>query len=142
MVVVSVARRQRGRLFWLGAQEGGAHGLGVPHTCVPAGAAGSLSHHQVVMWEKQAAGVLIDLAALDSTLQICLGPVCVPLHLLLPFLVTLAHQRGYLRWFRKDWVRCVPACGLQCRGRRGGCSLRALGCLFGVSQSCCFSTPA
>ncbi|PRW60800.1 outer membrane lipo -sorting [Chlorella sorokiniana] len=35
---------------------------------------------------------------------ICLGPVCVPLHLLLPFLVALAHQHGYLTWFRREWV--------------------------------------
>jgi hypothetical protein len=35
-----------------------------------------------------------------TLLQICLGPVCVPLHLLLPFLITLAHQRGYLTWFK------------------------------------------
>ncbi|GLC55601.1 hypothetical protein PLESTB_001005400 [Pleodorina starrii] len=35
---------------------------------------------------------------------ICLGPVCVPLHLLLPFLVGLLHQYGYLKWFRKEWV--------------------------------------
>jgi hypothetical protein len=38
-------------------------------------------------------------------LQICLGPVCVPLHLLLPFLLTLAHQRGYLRWIKSEWLR-------------------------------------
>ncbi|PNH02301.1 hypothetical protein TSOC_011732 [Tetrabaena socialis] len=35
---------------------------------------------------------------------ICLGPVCVPLHLLLPFLVGLLHQYGYLKWFKKEWV--------------------------------------
>ena len=33
-------------------------------------------------------------------LQICLGPVCVPVHLLLAFLVGLAHQHGYLKWFK------------------------------------------
>lgn len=36
--------------------------------------------------------------------QICLGPVCVPLHLLLPFLLGLAHQYGYLRWLRREWL--------------------------------------
>ncbi|KAI3429646.1 hypothetical protein D9Q98_005732 [Chlorella vulgaris] len=35
---------------------------------------------------------------------ICVGPVCIPLHLLLPFLITLAHQRGYLKWFKREWV--------------------------------------
>ena len=41
-------------------------------------------------------------------MQICLGPVCVPLHLLLPFLVALAHQHGYLTWFK---VKCGSADG-------------------------------
>ncbi len=36
--------------------------------------------------------------------QICLGPVCIPLHLLLPFLIGLAHQYGYLKWFKREWV--------------------------------------
>ncbi|PSC67558.1 hypothetical protein C2E20_8774 [Micractinium conductrix] len=35
---------------------------------------------------------------------ICLGPVCVPVHLLLAFLVGLAHQHGYLKWFKREWV--------------------------------------
>ncbi|KAL4421515.1 hypothetical protein ABPG75_010806 [Micractinium tetrahymenae] len=35
---------------------------------------------------------------------ICLGPVCVPVHLLLAFLVGVAHQHGYLRWFKREWV--------------------------------------
>ena len=34
---------------------------------------------------------------------ICLGPCCIPLHALLPFLVGMAHQRGYLKWVRKEW---------------------------------------
>jgi hypothetical protein len=43
---------------------------------------------------------------LPVLLQICLGPVCVPLHLLLPFLVALAHQHGYMTWFKVR--RAVP----------------------------------
>lgn len=35
---------------------------------------------------------------------ICLGPVCVPVHLLLAFLVGLAHQHGYMKWFKREWV--------------------------------------
>jgi hypothetical protein len=34
---------------------------------------------------------------------ICIGPCCVPLHALLPFLVGWAHRRGYLRWVRQEW---------------------------------------
>ncbi len=36
--------------------------------------------------------------------QLCLGPVCVPLHLLIPFLLTLAHQRGWLLFIKREWV--------------------------------------
>ena len=35
---------------------------------------------------------------------ICLGPCCIPVHLLLAFLVGLAHNRGYMLWFKKEWV--------------------------------------
>lgn len=36
---------------------------------------------------------------------VCYQPqVCVPLHLLLPFLVALAHRHGYLQWFKREWV--------------------------------------
>ncbi|KAK9868149.1 hypothetical protein WJX84_010994 [Apatococcus fuscideae] len=35
---------------------------------------------------------------------ICLGPVCVPLNLLVPFLVGLLHRYGYLKWFKQEWV--------------------------------------
>lgn len=34
----------------------------------------------------------------------CIGPVCFPLWQLLPVLVALLHQKGYLQWFRKEWV--------------------------------------
>ena len=37
-------------------------------------------------------------------LQVCLGPVCVPLNLLLPFLVGVAHRAGWLSWFKREWV--------------------------------------
>lgn len=36
--------------------------------------------------------------------QICLGPVCVPLHLLIPFVLAYLHRHGYLRWVKKEWV--------------------------------------
>lgn len=35
--------------------------------------------------------------------QICLWGVCIPVHLLLPFLVALAHQHGFLLWLRREW---------------------------------------
>jgi len=34
---------------------------------------------------------------------ICLGPCCIPLHAILPFLLGMAHQRGHLQWVRKEW---------------------------------------
>ena len=60
---------------------------------------------------------------------ICLGPVCVPLHLLIPFLLAWAHQRGWLTWIKREWVtlawwtaaarRCVCAGGAPpARARR------------------------
>jgi hypothetical protein len=36
---------------------------------------------------------------------ICIGGCCVPVHLLLAFLVAAAHRHGYLTWFKEDWVR-------------------------------------
>ena len=36
--------------------------------------------------------------------QLCLGPVCVPLNLLFPFLVGVAHRAGWLSWFKREWV--------------------------------------
>ena len=36
--------------------------------------------------------------------QLCLGPVCVPVNLLLPFLVGVAHRAGWLSWFKREWV--------------------------------------
>jgi hypothetical protein len=41
--------------------------------------------------------------AADAMVVICLGPCCVPLHALLPFLIGMAHQRGYLRSIKKEW---------------------------------------
>ncbi len=37
-------------------------------------------------------------------MQICIGPCCVPLHCLLPFLLAWLHRKGYLQWFREEWV--------------------------------------
>ncbi len=39
-------------------------------------------------------------SALPESLLQCLGPVCVPVHLLLAFLVGVAHQHGWLMWFK------------------------------------------
>ena len=35
--------------------------------------------------------------------KICLGPVCVPLTALIPFLIGLAHKRGWLKWVNPNW---------------------------------------
>lgn len=35
---------------------------------------------------------------------ICLGPVCIPMNLLLPFLLGLAHHYGFLKWVKREWV--------------------------------------
>ena len=35
---------------------------------------------------------------------ICIGPVCVPTNLLLPFVIGILHRYGYLKWFRTEWV--------------------------------------
>ena len=37
-------------------------------------------------------------------MQICIGPCCVPLHLVLAFVVGCLHNYGYLLWFKKEWV--------------------------------------
>mmetsp|Transcript_14339 Transcript_14339/g.17371 ORF Transcript_14339/g.17371 Transcript_14339/m.17371 type:complete len:84 (-) Transcript_14339:5-256(-) len=35
---------------------------------------------------------------------ICIGPVCIPVWSLLPFLVGVVHKHGYLKWFKQEWV--------------------------------------
>jgi hypothetical protein len=35
---------------------------------------------------------------------ICIGGCCIPIHLLLAFLVAAAHRHGYLTWFKEEWV--------------------------------------
>ncbi|KAK9799329.1 hypothetical protein WJX73_003335 [Symbiochloris irregularis] len=35
---------------------------------------------------------------------ICIGPVCVPLNLFLPFLIGVLHRYGYFKWFKAEWV--------------------------------------
>jgi hypothetical protein len=35
---------------------------------------------------------------------ICIGPVCVPLNLFLPFLLGILHQYGYLKFIKREWV--------------------------------------
>ena len=37
-------------------------------------------------------------------LQICIGPVCVPLHLFLPFALAWLHRRGYFTFIKEEWV--------------------------------------
>ena len=41
---------------------------------------------------------------MPQSLQICIGGVCVPLNLLIPFLIGLMHRYGYLQWFKQEWV--------------------------------------
>lgn len=36
--------------------------------------------------------------------MICIGPVCIPLNLLLSFLVGVLHRYGFFRWFKAEWV--------------------------------------
>ena len=36
--------------------------------------------------------------------QICIGPVCVPLHLFLPFALAWLHRRGYFTFIKEEWV--------------------------------------
>jgi hypothetical protein len=47
---------------------------------------------------------LIHHADCRSTLQICIGPVCIPLHLLLPFVLGVLHSYGCFTWIKKEWV--------------------------------------
>eukprot|EP00211_Chloroparvula_japonica_P008858 CAMPEP_0119123566 /NCGR_PEP_ID=MMETSP1310-20130426/3476_1 /TAXON_ID=464262 /ORGANISM="Genus nov. species nov., Strain RCC2339" /LENGTH=175 /DNA_ID=CAMNT_0007113409 /DNA_START=15 /DNA_END=540 /DNA_ORIENTATION=- len=35
---------------------------------------------------------------------VCIGPCCVPLHLVLAFLVATLHRWGYMTWFKEEWV--------------------------------------
>lgn len=35
---------------------------------------------------------------------VCIGGCCVPVHLLLAFLVAAAHRHGYLTWIKEEWV--------------------------------------
>eukprot|EP01024_Parvocaulis_polyphysoides_P038746 TRINITY_DN34921_c0_g1_i5.p3 TRINITY_DN34921_c0_g1~~TRINITY_DN34921_c0_g1_i5.p3 ORF type:complete len:100 (+),score=1.20 TRINITY_DN34921_c0_g1_i5:158-457(+) len=35
---------------------------------------------------------------------ICIGPCCIPLHLLLPFLIGVLHRYGFFKWFKQEWV--------------------------------------
>ena len=41
-----------------------------------------------------------SLAPQNCMLQICIGGVCVPLNVLLPFLVGAAHRAGWLKWVK------------------------------------------
>jgi hypothetical protein len=50
---------------------------------------------------------------------ICLGPVCVPLHLLLPFLLGLAHQYGWLTFIKRGRRRPEPEGAAWPHGRMG-----------------------
>ncbi|BDA46051.1 hypothetical protein COCOBI_08-1430 [Coccomyxa sp. Obi] len=36
--------------------------------------------------------------------MICFGGVCVPVNLLLPFLIGVLHRYGFFRWFKPEWV--------------------------------------
>lgn len=51
---------------------------------------------------------------------LCLGPICIPLNLLLPFMLGLAHKYGLLSWFKRcartigstiDWALCAVVAG-------------------------------
>eukprot|EP00193_Tetraselmis_chui_P007852 CAMPEP_0177751318 /NCGR_PEP_ID=MMETSP0491_2-20121128/309_1 /TAXON_ID=63592 /ORGANISM="Tetraselmis chuii, Strain PLY429" /LENGTH=140 /DNA_ID=CAMNT_0019266421 /DNA_START=225 /DNA_END=647 /DNA_ORIENTATION=- len=35
---------------------------------------------------------------------ICIGPVCVPLNMFLPFLLGILHNYGWFNWIKKEWV--------------------------------------
>jgi hypothetical protein len=39
-----------------------------------------------------------------SVEQICIGPVCVPLNMFLPFLLGILHNYGWFNWIKKEWV--------------------------------------
>jgi len=34
---------------------------------------------------------------------LCFGGVCVPLNMLVPFIVGILHRYGYLRWIKPQW---------------------------------------
>ncbi|CAL8462188.1 g1719 [Coccomyxa elongata] len=36
--------------------------------------------------------------------MICFGGVCVPVNLLLPFLIGVLHRYGFFQWFKPEWV--------------------------------------
>ena len=42
--------------------------------------------------------------ALTGKMMICFGGVCVPLNLLLPFLVGLMHRYGFFQWLKPEYV--------------------------------------
>ncbi|KAL6751105.1 hypothetical protein V8C86DRAFT_2789005, partial [Haematococcus lacustris] len=35
---------------------------------------------------------------------ICIGPVCIPLHMVLAFLLGILHKWGYLKFIKQEWV--------------------------------------
>lgn len=35
---------------------------------------------------------------------ICIGPVCIPLNMFLPFVLGVLHRYGYLNWIKREWV--------------------------------------
>jgi hypothetical protein len=39
---------------------------------------------------------------------LCIGPVCIPLNVLLPFLLGVAHHYGWLKWVKR-WVALSPS---------------------------------
>lgn len=64
---------------------------------------------------------------------ICIGGICVPLHLLIPALIILAHQKGYLKWLNPDWVRTSKEPGVAAfkwRSRTAHCALHMQTQLF------------
>jgi hypothetical protein len=86
--------------------------------------------------------------AVPRRAQICLGPVCVPVGALLPALVVLAHQRGWLLWINPRWFDykfwwaklrgCAPAARVAAARRgawpwRGEGGLQAVAGLAGAS---------
>lgn len=36
-------------------------------------------------------------------MQICFGPVCVPVTAILPLIIGFAHKYGYLKWVNPNW---------------------------------------
>lgn len=47
-------------------------------------------------------------------MQICIGPVCIPMNLLLPFLIGVLHRYGWFKWFKAEWVT-FRYWGQQCK---------------------------